>query len=101
MPESRAFDIVCEALEELVDLSRLQARGTMRLTLKHAGFDPNNVSVAELRIVVERVLPGKLESLNLDPGICAGLVARLQGVSDGEATGADDRPEAVFARFGV
>ncbi len=101
MADRRAIDIVCSGLEELTGFSRLQAHGTMRLALKLAGFDPNKVNVAEIRIVVERVLPDELKRRNRDAGICRELVARLEGVSDAETSENDIRPEAVFARFGT
>ena len=39
MADARAFDWVCEEVEKKSSLSRLEARGTVRLALKKAGLD--------------------------------------------------------------
>jgi hypothetical protein len=72
MSNSRAFEWACSALEEHTTLNRLEARGTLRLTLREAGLDAHSVTPTQLAVALEKVLPGQ-------------LVAR--GVADAEALG--------------
>ena len=39
MADLTAFEQACESLEQLTELSRLEARGTLRIALKEAGLD--------------------------------------------------------------
>lgn len=93
------FDRVCEALEEATELSRLEARGTVRLALKEAGLDARSASSDQLRVVLEKLLPGELSSRGIADAaaVCERLLASFP--ADGPAPGADEAPEAVFARL--
>jgi hypothetical protein len=55
------FDVAAERLEHHTSLDRLEARGTLRLAFKVAGLEPKGVSLEQLRVLFERVLPGELE----------------------------------------
>ena len=44
MANSTAFEWLCEQLETHTSLDRLEARGTVRLTLKEAGLEASRVS---------------------------------------------------------
>jgi hypothetical protein len=100
MSDSNVFDLVCDELEQRTPLSRLEARGTVRLALKEAGLDPANVTVPQMTVVVQKVLPRELETRRVAdaPGVCTALVQRLAGAK--VVSGAGDTPEAVFARLG-
>jgi hypothetical protein len=76
---ARSFDHVCEALESRTLLNRLQARGTVRCALKAAGLDASSVSARQMSEVVERILPGELESRGISDAdsICRDLVRSL------------------------
>jgi hypothetical protein len=100
MADSSAFDNVCAGLEEGSSLDRLEARGTVRIALKGAGFDASHVTREEMVVVIERVLPGELERRGVEN--CDALCAELcRGLSDVETDGgAAETPDAVFRRLG-
>ena len=90
---------VCEKIEALSPLTRLEARGTVRLALKQAGFGAANVTAEQMRVVVERVLAEELRTRGVDDAeaICQTLVAGLTKLEGGAG---GDSPEAIFARLG-
>jgi hypothetical protein len=95
------FDLVAEKLEQTSDLDKLESRGTVRLALKQAGLDAKTVTVQQMQVVLQKVLPAELETRGVASAksVCDGIVAAIQGF--GGATGADDKsPEAVFKRIG-
>lgn len=101
MASTSPFDYVCEQLERISALSNLEARGTVRLALKQAGFEARSVSAEELAVVVKKVLPGELKARAVDDadGVCEMLATELK--AGGFAAGTDDNaPEAVFRRLG-
>ena len=100
MAESQAFDQVCQALEDTSSLSRLEARGTVRLALKEAGLDVKAVTSAELAVVITRVLPLELESRGVAnaPSVCEAVRSAID--SRASHSPIKDRPDAVFQRMG-
>ena len=99
MADLTAFEHACESLERLTELSRLEARGTLRIALKEAGLDPASVKAAELRVVARMVLPNELAARGIADAesICERLRSELAEVQDSAGI---DTPEAVFARLG-
>jgi hypothetical protein len=99
MPDLTAFEHACESLERLTQLSRLEARGTMRIALKEAGLEPGTVKAAELGVVARKVLPNELAARGIADAesICERLRSDLAGIQDSASA---DTPEAVFARLG-
>jgi hypothetical protein len=99
MGDSAAFDLVSNQLEQQSSLSRLEARGTVRLALKEAGLDPATVTVAQMTIVVQKVLSSELKNRGVsDAGaLCEALVDRLSRLKVDSETG--QTPETVFARL--
>ena len=95
-----AFEWTCEQLEARTDLNRLEARGTVRIALKAAGFDPRHVGGSQMAAVLRKVMPGELFSRGIGDAdaVCDWLA---EGVSalEGHAT-EPERPEAIFARLG-
>ncbi|MCG8588687.1 MAG: hypothetical protein MJE66_05295 [Proteobacteria bacterium] len=98
MSATAVFDNACSQLEERTSLDRLEARGTVRLALKTAGLEPGKVTKEQMLTVLERVLPGELESRGIDQAesICSTIGNDLP---DTAATDVES-PEAVFARLG-
>jgi hypothetical protein len=96
------FDHVAEALESATSLDRLEARGTLRLTLKDAGFDPRGVRAEEMKAVIEKVLAKELSSRGIDDAaaICERLAASVAAADFGSAAGGESSPEDVFRRLG-
>jgi len=96
--DSEAFEQACALLEELTEFSRLEARGTIRIALKHAGFKPASVLASELRVVVQAVLPAELglRGVSESESVCMRLgekLARTRDAPEGES------PESVFSRL--
>jgi hypothetical protein len=99
---SAAFEFATEALERETDFDRLQARGTVRLTLRQAGIDAGSVTPAEMAAVIERDLPGQLEARGVEQAhaLCRRLQAELLGLEQtaGAAEGVPSRAPNDDAR---
>jgi len=100
MAENSVFATVCAVLEEESSLTRIQARGTIRLALRDGGLDPETVTVGQMLMVVERILPRELKRRALSDSICKSLASRLRllGTEDHLR---HESPEAIFARLGA
>lgn len=101
MSRAEVFESVAEALERETSLDRLEARGTLRITLKAGGFDPRSVQADQMRVVIERLLPGELDARGIGDTdrVCRTLVAALPvDLAPAEQL---DTPEAVFSRLGA
>lgn len=99
MADSPAFDFVCTKLEELTDLDRLAARGTVRLALKEAGLEARSVTSEQMGVVLDKVLPPELVARGIEGGnvMCVEIAGGLAGLgSFAEA----ETPDAVFKRLG-
>ena len=95
------FDSAAKQLEQNTDLDRLEARGTLRIALKQAGLDPNTLTLHELGVVFEKVMPSELEMRGVGDAaeICGALIRNLNvNASPTEATSSsiDD----IFSRLG-
>ena len=99
MADLTAFERACQSLEQWTELSRLEARGTLRIALKQAGLNPASVKAAELCVVVRMVLSKELAARGIADAesICERLQSELAGIQDSDSA---DRPEVVFARLG-
>lgn len=99
MADSEVFDFVCELLEGLTVLDRLEARGTVRIALKQAGLEPRTVSSDQMSVVVKRVLVSELINRGIDDceAKCRTIDQQLGLLDDSPAA---DTPEAVFERLG-
>jgi len=100
MADSTAFEWLCEALENETSLDRLEARGTVRLSLKEAGLAAASVTGKQLAVVAERVLPTELGARGIDEAeaLCRRLAGEIDKIADGSESA--ESPEAVFARLG-
>ena len=99
MADTSAFDFVCAEVEKATSLDKLQARGTVRLALKSAGLDAQSVTAAQLRVILDKLMPAELESRGCADAeaVCARISGLLAGAS---FSGSGDSPEAIFARLG-
>ena len=96
------FDIAAERLEESTDMDRLAVRGTLRLALKEAGLDAQNLSVAQLRAVFEKLMPKELEARGV-PNVTAVCGVVMDDVTSAASTAdlaAADSPDEIFKRLG-
>jgi hypothetical protein len=73
------FEQACEELEAATPMTRLEVRGTLRLALKSAGFEPLSVNRPQLLSVLLQSLPRELESRGVGNAwsICDHVAARL------------------------
>lgn len=99
MADSPAFDFVCSQLEERTELDRLAVRGTVRLGLKQAGLEARTVTTEQMKVVLEKVLPGELAARGVQSGedLCTELQVGLAGIERGSEP---ETPDAVFKRLG-
>jgi hypothetical protein len=97
---SAAFECVARRLAEGTGLDTLAARGTVRIVLREAGLDAATVAPAQMRTVVERLLPAALRARGVAEAdaLCARICSDLVGVRDPGAV--RETPERVFARLG-
>ena len=100
MAEASAFEFVCAEIEQATSLNALEARGTVRLALKSAGVDARSVSAAQLKVILDKLIPGELKKRGCEDAenLCKQIATRMAGRSF-EAAGPES-PEAVFARLG-
>ncbi len=79
MAEASVFEWVSGELESRAGLSRLEARGTVRLLLKDAGLDPNTVRPHQMQVVVSRLMPSALKKRGVQgaDGLCHALTDDL------------------------
>lgn len=94
------FERVCESLEERTDLSRLEARGTIRLTLKEAGLDPARVTPHQMGVAISEILPAELRSRGVDDAdaVCEALGIVAKTVEGDATVDAADRIDGLFRR---
>jgi len=95
------FDFAGERLEHHTSLDRLEARGTLRIALKIAGLTANSVTVAQLRVVFEQVIPSELEARGVSDAVaaCRAIIDDLVNArAFGEAALATG-PDEIFRRL--
>jgi hypothetical protein len=102
MADSRAFEWTCAELEAASSLTKLESRGTIRLAVKEAGLESDQVTPQQMGVVVERVLPGELRNRGVEDaeGICGALTSGLRALPIlEEEEDAQETPEDVFKRL--
>jgi len=96
------FDIAAGVLESSTGLDRLAARGTLRIALKQAGLDPQNLTIPQLRAVFEKLMPRELKARGVADAVAA-CEAAIDGIAR-DATEADlaeaTSPDEIFKRLG-
>ena len=95
------FDFVAEEIERKTELAKLEARGTVRLALKEAGFDASRITTEQMAVVLERVMPGELMSRGVEnaQSICSSLATSIKEFRDAVEEQGNASPESVFARL--
>jgi len=85
--ESDLFARVAFELENRTDLSGLEARGTLAIALKIAGYMSRDVGAPELLATVRTVLAGELRVRGVkgETEVCSDVVAMLEAVSSSTA----------------
>lgn len=102
MAESPVFAWVSDALERHTDFKRIEARGTVRLVLRQAGLEPESVTVEQMDVVLERLLPDALRSRRVEDAreVCAELARGLGAFAARSNTDAGESAYDVFRRLG-
>ncbi len=79
MAESPLFEKACDALEKATGLSQVEARGTLRIALKEAGYEGGSVNRPQLLAVLFHSLPQELAARGLRDSqkICDEIALRL------------------------
>jgi hypothetical protein len=97
--DSPAFDWTCQELEKETDLDRLEARGTVRISLKNSGLEACSVLPDQMKVVIERVLPGELLARGVETAaeLCERMSTRVMAI---EVGGVAESPDEVFRRLG-
>lgn len=102
MSESRVFEWLSDELERRTPLSRIEARGTIRLALKDAGLDAATVTPAQLGVVVAKLLPEALMKRRVPDSseLCDELLDALRAYASKLPTVTEDTAYDVFRRIG-
>ena len=95
------FDWVAQAVETETTLSRLEARGTLRLALKAAGVAPERATRREFEVVLKAVAPKHLHACSVRDAdaVCTRILGALRSAVVVEDAQSGDSPEDVFGRF--
>lgn len=96
--DSSAFEFVCSELERLSQMTRLEARGTVRLALRDAGFAAGEVRPQEMLVVLMKLMPKELASRGIGAGeeICREISTGIVRLKDERSAAT---PEAIFSRL--
>lgn len=96
------FDIAAERLEESTDMDRLAARGTLRLALKEAGLDVENLSVPQLRAVFEKLMPNELDMRGVanPAATCKAVMDDIASAASTADLATSKSPDEIFKRLG-
>ena len=96
------FDIAAERLGESSDMERLAARGTLRLAIKQAGLNTDNLTIPQLRTVFERLMPKELDARGVsDPAAaCKTTMDEIARSADAIDSASSASPDDVFKRLG-
>jgi hypothetical protein len=95
------FDFAAERLEQHTSFERLEARGTLRIALKAAGIEPQNLTGAQLQVVFEKVMPGELDSRGVSDvrDVCAAVLADVGSAGGGAENASAANPDEIFRRL--
>ena len=92
------FDLASAELERQTGWSLTVARGTLRVALKAGGLKPETLTLHQLRVVLENVMPRELELRGVgDPlPVCAAVIEAVHDVAAKEISSDLDE---VFRRL--
>jgi len=99
MASTAAYDAAQQVLETSAGMERWAARGAIQLALMDGGFEAGRVTVAEMELVVDKLLAKQLQTQKVTDvvGVCAKIRAALGGLGDGPG---QDTPDRIFQRLG-
>jgi hypothetical protein len=96
------FDIAAEKLEGSTDMDRLASRGTIRIALKNAGLDTRDLTLRQLRVVFEQLMPKELEARGVTEAVatCNSVMDEIAKAARGADPKALNSPDEIFKRLG-
>jgi hypothetical protein len=96
------FDIAAERLEESSEMDRLEARGTLRLAVKQAGLDVQNLTIPELQAVFEKLMPQELEARGVTDAAttCKTVMNDIASAASTADLADSNSPDEIFKRLG-
>ncbi|MBW2542788.1 MAG: hypothetical protein JRF15_11910 [Deltaproteobacteria bacterium] len=99
--ETPLFDFAAQKLEQHTGFSQLEARGTLRIAVKSAGLEPKSLTVAELRVVLEKLMPGELEQRGVKDtlSVCSAVLRDLEDAPIAESDSDSSNPDDIFRRL--
>ena len=95
------FEWVASALQRRTPLTQLEARGTLRLVLKHAGLDPKTVAAHQMEVVIQRLLPAALSKRRVENAkeLCLEVAAEMKAEAKNLSDPREDTAYDVFSRL--
>ena len=99
--DATLFDLAAERLEHHTSFSNIESRGTLRIALKSAGLTPKSLSLAELRVVFDKVMPAELEARGVREAaaVCSSVMSDLAESTHPEEAGRAENVDDVFRRL--
>lgn len=99
--DTSLFDFAAQKLEQHTGFSQLEARGTLRIAVKSAGLETKTLTVAELGVVFEKLMPGELEQRGVKDtlSVCAAVMRELEEAPIAEDDSTSNNPDDVFRRL--
>ncbi len=96
------FDLAAERLEHHTDFNRLEARGTLRITLKDAGLKAQNLTLPQLQAVLDKLMPMELERRRVEDAVavCNIVMGELARAAGSDDTTSSSSVDDVFRRLG-
>jgi hypothetical protein len=96
------FDVAAEKLESATHLNQLEARGTLRLALKSAGLTAGSVTLAQLRVVFDKVMPGEIENRGVAAAAttCSAVMAEVERAASDSDDAETTELDRIFRRLG-
>jgi hypothetical protein len=96
------FDFAAERLERHTSFSRLEARGTLRIAIKSAGLELKSLTLDQLRVVFEKLMPGELEQRGVSDAasVCNSVAGDLANSPEAADMVSADDVDGIFRRLG-
>ncbi len=95
------FEMVADEIQKRSDLETLEARGTVRLTLKSSGLTVNEITKEQMIVVIEQVLPRELRVRGVEnpDAVCGEIAQVVKGIENKGSESSGSSPEDVFRRL--
>jgi hypothetical protein len=100
--DDNLFDLTAKHLENRTDLDLLEARGTLRLALEKAGLNPKSLTLKQLQVVFQKVLPKELElrGIRYIQSVCNSVLTRVIRTADTAEAAPAESIDETFRRLG-